>query len=136
MSNQTNHNSENISFLLNDNNNDSCDLFELCKLQNEINDYEIGNNYFNQEDENDYFTLMKIYDLNFNIKQLSLICEYYDILKNIRINKLKKQEIIEQIILFENNPENIDIVNKRKELWFYIHELKNDKIMKRFVIWS
>ena len=138
------NNSENITFVLNDDNNeleysmDDSELLELYKLQSELNDYETGTNYFANESENvdDIFTQMKLYDLNYNIKQLLIICEYYNLLKDIRANKSKKQDIIEQIIFFENNPENIEIVNKRKELWYYMDELKNDKIMKRFVIWS
>ena len=78
---------------------------------------------------------MKDYELNFNVKQLLLICEYYGISKDIRVNKLKKQDIIEQIILFEKNMENIEITIKRKEMWYYMSELKNDKMMKKFVIW-
>ena len=74
---------------------------------------------------------MKNYELNFNVKQLLLICEYY----GLKMNKMKKQDIIEQIILYENNTDNIEMVIKRKELWYYMGELKNDKIMKRFVIW-
>jgi hypothetical protein len=136
--------SENISFLLNDDNIDNgssvndCELLELYKLQSELNDYETGVSYFGNESENpdDIFTQIKLYELNYNVKQLMLICEYYNILKDVRVNKLKKQDIIEQIIFFENNPENIEIVNKRKEFWCYMDELKNDKIMKRFVIWS
>ena len=69
------------------------------------------------------------------MKQLLLICEYYGISKDIRVNKLKKQDIIEQIILFEKNMENIEITIKRKEMWYYMSELKNDKMMKKFVIW-
>jgi hypothetical protein len=138
------NNSENISFLLNDDNfnkdsyTNECELLELYKLQSELNDYETGVNYFGNESENtdDIFTQMKLYELNYNVKQLMLICEYYNILKDVRVNKLKKQDIIEQIIFFENNTENIEIVNKRKEFWCYMDELKNDKIMKRFVIWS
>jgi hypothetical protein len=79
---------------------------------------------------------MKDYEMNYNVKQLMLICEYYDILKDVRTNKLKKQDIIEQILLFEKNMENIEITMKRKELWYYINELKNDKMMKKFVIWG
>uniref|UniRef100_A0A6C0DAY8 Uncharacterized protein n=1 Tax=viral metagenome TaxID=1070528 RepID=A0A6C0DAY8_9ZZZZ len=138
------NNSENISFLLNDEhfNKDSssmneCELLELYKLQSELNDYETGVNYFGDESDNtdDIFTQMKLYELNYNVKQLMLICEFYNI-KDVRVNKLKKQDIIEQIIFFENNPENIEIVNKRKEFWCHMDELKNDRMMKRFVIWS
>jgi len=30
----------------------------------------------------------------------------------------------------------MEITMKRKELWYYINELKNDKMMKKFVIWG
>ena len=119
---------ENITIFLNEDGGE--DLLDLCKLQDELNNMEFNNDSMGD----DVFMEMKNYDLNFNVKQLMLICEYYNI-KDIRTNKLKKQDIIEQIILFENNPENIEIVTKRKELWYYIDELKNDKMMKRFVIW-
>ena len=35
---------------------------------------------------------------------------------------------------FETNYENQDIVSKRKNLWFYINELKNDKFMKKYIL--
>jgi hypothetical protein len=122
-------NSENITIFLNEDFQDNC--LDLCKLENDLNEIEIINNT-----QNDYiFTEIKNYELNFSVKQLMLICEYYNI-KDIKANKLKKQDIIEQIVLFEIEPDNIEIVNKRKELWHYIDELKNDKMMKRFVIWG
>jgi hypothetical protein len=119
---------ENITIFLNEDGGE--DLLDLCKLQDELNNMEFNNG----PTGDDVFMEMKNYELNFNVKQLMLICEYYNI-KDIRTNKLKKQDIIEQIILFESNPENIEVVTKRKELWYYIDELKNDKMMKRFVIW-
>jgi hypothetical protein len=120
---------ENITFFFDEETN-AIDL-DLCKLQEELNEMELNC----AEDEAVLFVEIKNYELNFNVKQLMLICEYYN-LKDIRVNKLKKSDIIEQIVLFENNPENIEIVTKRKELWYYIDELKNDKMMKRFVIWG
>ena len=33
-----------------------------------------------------------------------------------------------------NSLENIEIVVRRKELWKYLEELKNDKILKRFIL--
>jgi hypothetical protein len=125
---EKNNNDENITFFLNDEETD--DFLDLNALESELNGMELSSI---QEDE--LFIEMKNYELNFNVKQLMLICEYYE-MKDIRANKLKKQDIIEQIILFETNPENIEVVTKRKELWYYIDELKNDKMMKRFVIWG
>lgn len=127
-------NEENITFFLNDDAGcDDDELMDLYKLQNELNELEI---YGKQPDGDDIFLEMKDYEMNYTVKQLMLICEYYDILKDIRANKAKKQDIIEQILLFEKNMENVEITMKRKELWYYINELKNDKMMKKFVIWG
>jgi hypothetical protein len=123
-----NTNTENITFFLDEEKIDEC--LDLNALESQLNEIDMST-----MQDDDIFVEMKNYELNFNVKQLMLICEYYN-MKDIRVNKLKKQEIIEQIILFETNPENIEIVTKRKELWYYIDELKNDKMMKRFVIWS
>jgi len=82
------------------------------------------------------FVEIRNYDLNYNIKQLLLICDYYGISKGIiKMNKMKKPDIIEQIVLFERDENNAETVEKRKELWYYINELKNDKFMKKFILW-
>jgi len=119
--------SENITFLLEDDCDDTG--IDLHALQDQLNDFDID---FNSIQDAKVFMDMKDYEMNYNVKQLSLICEYY----GIRITKQKKQEIIEQIVIFENTMENIVITMKRKELWYYINELKNDKMMKKFVIWN
>jgi hypothetical protein len=75
------------------------------------------------------------YDLNYNVKQLVLICEYYGIAKTVKANKFKKDEIISFLLEFEENPENYLIVYKRKQLWFFMNELKNDKFMKKYLLW-
>lgn len=130
-------NEENITFFLNDGAECDDDLMDLYKLQNELNDIEIyGQHPGSGTESDDIFLEMKDYEMNYNVKQLMLICEYYDILKDVRANKAKKQDIIEQILLFEKNMENVEITMKRKELWYYINELKNDKMMKKFVIWG
>ena len=43
--------------------------------------------------------------------------------------------IMEGIINFENEPQNEEVVVKRKNLWFYMAEIKNDKFMKKYVLW-
>ena len=134
----SNSEEENITFFLNEETDTTPDIGADCldfyKLQSELNDIEIYGGSLSQSDE--IFLEMKDYEMNYNVKQLLLICEYYDILKDVRANKMKKQDIIEQILLFEKNMENIEITMKRKELWYYINELKNDKMMKKFVIWG
>jgi hypothetical protein len=74
------------------------------------------------------------YKINFTVKQLMQVCEYYGISKNMKSAKANKDEIINNIVLFENNPDNYSIVIKRKLMWYYIEELKSDKFMKKFVL--
>jgi hypothetical protein len=84
------------------------------------------------EPSGDYFLAqMSEYDLNYTLKQLGMIYEYYNIGK---IAKLKKADIIQAIVVFEHDCENCEIVMRRQQLWHYLEELKADKFMKRFVL--
>jgi len=141
MTTTNNDNNENISYYfeentdLNNANEDAAQndlLFDIDKFLYNFDNMNNNDPLLNDE----IFVQMKNYDINFNVKQLVLICEYYGLTKDIRLNKLKKQDIIEQIILFENNTDNIGIVIKRKEMWYYMNELKNDKLMKKFILWN
>jgi hypothetical protein len=126
-------NNENITYQLTEDIDDIENEVNIIDLLDEFEQIKVMEN----NSEKDYiYTEIANYDLNYNVKQLSLICEYYGLLKDIRTSKLKKMDIIEQIILFEKDKNNFDIVMKRKQLWYYIEELKSDKIMKRFVIWN
>ena len=75
------------------------------------------------------------YNENYTVKELLVICEYYGFLKEIKTNKCNKEQTIEILVNFENDPINNDIVFKRQNLWFYINELKNDKFMKKYILW-
>jgi hypothetical protein len=74
------------------------------------------------------------YKINYTVKQLLQICDYYNISKNIKVIKANKDDIITNLIGFENNLENYNLVNKRKQMWYYMEELKNDKFMKKFLL--
>ena len=86
---------------------------------------------------NDDFAFPKMinYHENFTVKELLLICEYYGIAKDLRVNKCNKEEIIIILVNFENKPINDDIVLKRRNMWYYMSQLKNDKFMKKYVLW-
>ena len=75
------------------------------------------------------------YNENYTVKELLIICEYYGFAKDLKNNKYNKEQIIDFLVTFESDPNNSDIVFKRQNMWFYINELKNDKFMKKFVIW-
>jgi hypothetical protein len=76
------------------------------------------------------------YNDNFTVRELLLICEYYGFAKELKNNKLNKEQIVHFLVDFEINPNNSEIVCKRQNMWFYINELKSDKFMKKFIIWQ
>ena len=79
-----------------------------------------------------HFSRIQDYDLNYNTKQLGSIYEYYKLGNS---NKLKKIELAQLIVAFENDEENADLVERRQTLWFYMRELKNDPFTKKY-IWA
>jgi len=93
---------------------------------------EMENNEFNDE-----LTVPKMinYHENFTVKELLLICDYYGFAKELKTNKCNKDQIIEILVSFESDLNNSDIVFKRQNMWFFINELKNDKFMKKFLLW-
>jgi len=144
---------ENITYCFNeqidnDGKNNSSDLSDLLDEFEQLGldqDYSKSylQDYSKSYSEDNIMSELKNYELNFTIKQLLLICDYYGLTKQTKsieyygskAKKMKKQDIITLIIMFENETENIEIVIKRKELWFYLDQLKDDKFMKKFVIW-
>ena len=119
---------ENISFFYIDNNiddisNNDKDINEIMnELKNMQYEYEINDSQTNFE--------------KYNINELLKICDYYGFLKTVKLAKYKKVDIIQAIEIFEKDPENCLIVQKRQELWYYMNELCNDKFMKKYVIWK
>ena len=115
---------ENIKFFFseneNENNNELLSNFTLKNSQTEKN-YDIDAHIVN-------------YSLNYTIKELMLISSYYGIAQIIKTNKCNKEEIILALVTFENDIKNQEFVFKRKNMWFYINELKNDKFMKKYIL--
>ena len=72
------------------------------------------------------------YSTNFTRKDLDRIADYYSISKRKKL----KDELIQEIILFETDPENIEIVYRRKKLWSYMEEIKDDKYLRKFLIFN
>jgi len=73
---------------------------------------------------------MDEYD-TYTVKQLLRISDYYNIPKS-----KKKDTIVSNIIAFESDLNNTAEVVRRKKLWAYMRELKNDKYMKQFLFWD
>jgi hypothetical protein len=106
------------------------------ELEEEINIEELMAEIDNSELNDDLvFPKMINYNENFTVKELLIICDYYGFAKELKNSKCNKEQIIEILVSFESDPINDDIVNKRQTLWFYIGQLKNDKFMKKYVLW-
>ena len=83
----------------------------------------------------DLVALIKNYDLNYTVKKLFLISDYYGLSKQIKANKGNKLDIIYAIVIFENDDKNEEFVFNRQKYWTYMEELSSDPFMKKFVLW-
>lgn len=88
------------------------------------------------EEKNMYIGVPEAYYDLHTIKELMKICEYYELAKNVKGAKCKKQDIVATIVFFEAQPENQEIVNKRNKMWAYMKELAKDQKMKPYLIWT
>ena len=90
--------------------------------------YYIKKHAYNGEDE--------LYYDEYTIKELMKICHYYDIAKNIKSSKCKKQDIVSTIVFFEGQLSNREIVNKRHTMWAYMTEINADPKMRSYILWN
>ena len=100
-------------------------------------DYQVFENQdfsqFQSDIDDEIFSKKVNYNVNFTVKQLSMICDYYGILKGMKGKNKNKNDLIEAIVSFENDSSNSIIVLRRKKLWFYLEELKRDSFLKKFI---
>ena len=127
---------QNIKYSLKEykkNNKDDVGL-TFDELENfiEEKEKEINTSYKDYDDNYSemFFLLEQEYNENYTKKELELIAGYYDISKR----KKKKLDLIQEIIIFEQNELNYEIVEKRKLHWFYLEQLSSDDYLKQFII--
>jgi|TARA_R110002074_G_scaffold168843_1_gene330392 uncharacterized protein YjgD (DUF1641 family) len=105
------------------------EIDSLINNESFFSDFEEEFEYF---DSDNVMAQQMDYNQNYNINKLHHIINYYNLPKR----KLKKEELIDSIVQFENAPENSAIVYNRKRLWHYLNELKNDSYFGKFVIFN
>ena len=88
------------------------------------------------KEKNLYMGVPEAYYEMHTIKELMKICQYYDLAKNVKSAKCKKQDIVATVVFFEAQPENKKIANKRHKMWAYMRELTNDPRMKEYILWN
>jgi hypothetical protein len=82
---------------------------------------------------NDFDIYIEAYN-NYNMKTLTHIANYYNIIKKEKKKKMLKQELIYNIVLFETDEKNYPIVYKYREMIQKIEDLKNDKYFSSFIL--
>lgn len=131
MSENDNNNNENIFF--------SLDESEKSENSNEASTFLYDFDFTNEMNDSNNTGIIEVisvdYKINYTVKELLLICEYYGIAKELKNNKCCKDIIIHFLVDFEGNPLNNGIVLRRQEMWRCINILKNDKFMKKYVLW-
>ncbi len=131
----------NITFVFDDENgmnNNESNIDDILKQMDNLADFGDFGDFDDLEDiELDDLKIPEIinYNENYTVKELLLICEYYGIAKELKAKKCNKEIIIEFLVDFESKITNTEVVCKRKNLWFYMNELKSDKFMKKYIFW-
>lgn len=120
-------------YIMNIPNNDENITFELYDSSSDGFEQELDD--LIHDSTNSIVAVSNNYNVNFTIKQLLVICDYYGLSKTLKSNKNNKEYIVNVLVLFEKDYANQDIVFKRRNMWYFMAELKNDKFMKKYVIW-
>ena len=132
ISEKTNHNNDNnIDTILQNLNNDIDS--ELSKR--ELNIPDIFDTSLYTGDYSDYseYEPSKLeihYNTGYTVQDLGKIMEYYGLQKR----KLKKDELIQTLVLFESDEINLSIVQHRRRLWDNIEELKSDPFFSKYIL--
>jgi hypothetical protein len=119
---------ENVVFLLDETENSN-------EMSNFSDDFDFTNEMNDLNNEGIIEVISLDYKLNYTVKELLLICEYYGIAKELKVHKCCKDIIIQFLVDFESITSNNTIVLRRQEMWRCINILKNDKFMKKYVLW-
>ena len=120
-------------------------IFTLNETDDTMNEKDLNFFYANNDnDENttngenttnddiyDIVNLTLFYNINYTLKGIVQIMQYYDIYKGK--NKLLKTELIQMLLFYETDPANKVIVEKRLRLWSNIQELKQDAYFSKYI---
>ena len=129
-----NKNNENVFFLLDETENEM-NTDDSTQLNDFLEDLNFEDEMTDLNNQGIIEVMHVDYKINYTVKELLLICEYYGLAKELKIQKCCKDIIILVLVDFESNPLNNTIVLRRQEMWRYINILKNDKFMKKYVLW-
>ena len=104
---------------------------------NEINETEVNLvtnmkiNEMTSYNELDNFVAKQLdYQENYIMVDLKKIADYYE----ISTRKMRKEELIQEIIIYEIDPSHSETVFKRLQAWSWLKELKEDQKLKQYIL--
>ena len=97
------------------------DITTISNTNIVMEDYDLMDGIYNEMSEEYYSKI--------NINILRLFAEYYGLSK-----KGKKQDLIQNIIIYESDPMNKVIVDGCKKMWLSFNELKNNKVFAKYIL--
>lgn len=113
------------------NENDEND--ENTNNKNEEN-FESFDDFFLQDCSHENTNLLYVkkvdYMENYKVDDLKKIAKFYE----IPVQRKKKEDLVEEIIVYEDCLENLEKVQRRFLYWGYLEELKADPYFKQFVV--
>jgi len=109
-------------------------VIDIDSLIEEVNAQhaEVKCTFISLNDIDNHVALELDYSTNYTVKTLGQILDFYEITKR----KLRKDEMIQIIVMFELDPINIGIVENRKRLWENLNELKEHAFFSKFILFE
>lgn len=104
--------------------------YEACSIENSGGGLDLGMEMGMEIDTDNIVAKQLDYHENYIVSDLKKIADYYE----IPTRKLKKDELIQEIVLYEMNRENSIIYLKRLQAWYWMKELKEDPKLKQFIL--
>ena len=99
-----------------------------------VKEFSSFDDFFLQDCENKGENLLYVkkvdYMENYRVEDLKKIAKFYE----IPVQRKKKEDMVEEIIVYEDCLENLEKVQRRMLYWGYLEELKSDPYFKQFVI--
>ena len=122
----------NISYVLSEGRKKEETEVTYNELVEIVNNHEIKPSKWDEYNMEDFAALEVHYLTNYTRKEMDRIAEYYKISKR----KKRKDELTQDIVLFEMDPENCETAYRRKKLWSYMKEIKKDNYLSKFLIFN
>ena len=96
-----------------------------------FDDSYLANSFIDTSFDSDTYVAKQVdYQENYVLADLKKIADYYE----IQTRKLRKDELIQEIVLYESDPTHSALYLKRLQAWYWLKEFKNDPKLKQYIL--